>query len=269
MIDEEALMGLKFWFKSYVDKFKSNDRIYQQNINLKKDHTYRVYKEIIGLGKSLKLNNEDFNLAKATALLHDVGRFEQYNRYHTFSDEKSEDHAQLGIKILRQNKVLDELDQATSKLIFRIISYHNRASLPHNETERCLFFTKLLRDADKLDILYVITEYYHNNNKYLNDSLELELPDDPQISDEVYNDLMSGRTVDTRHLRTLNDFKLLQMAWIYDINFPLTFQLVKQRGYMEKIRDALPRSKKVQKIYSIVKSYQDRYCESYQEILNT
>jgi len=268
MIYKNILINIISWFKSYVNKFQSSNKIYQQSINLKKDHTYRVYKEIIRLGKSLNLNKGDLNLAKAIAILHDVGRFEQYDYYHTFSDSKSEDHAQLGIKILRQNQVLKESDQPTSELILSTISYHNRVSLPQNETERCLFFTKLLRDADKLDILYVVTEYYHNNNEYTNDSLELELPDDPQISNEVYNDLMAGRIVNARHLRTLTDFKLLQMAWIYDINFSLTFQLIRQIGYMEKIRDVLPQSDKVQKIYSKVKSYQDKNCKYYQKIIN-
>jgi len=29
------------------------------------------------------------------------------------------------------------------------VAYHNHTELPRGETERCLFFTKLLRDADK------------------------------------------------------------------------------------------------------------------------
>jgi len=268
MIDKNTLINIISWFKSYANNFQSSNKTYQQNINLKKDHTYRVYKEITRLGKSLNLNKGDLNLAKAIAILHDVGRFEQYEHYRTFSDSKSEDHAKLGIKIICQNQVLKELDKPTSELILRTISYHNHPTLPQNETKRCLFFTKMLRDADKLDILYVVTEYYRNSNEYPNDSLKLELPDSPQMSAEVYNDLMSGRTVNARHLRTLNDLKLLQMAWIYDINFSLTFQLIRQRGYMEKIRDVLPQSDKVQKIYSKVKSYLDKNCKSYHKIIN-
>jgi len=268
MINKETLLSLKTWFADYVKKFQSFNPYYQQNINLKYNHTKRVCSEIIDIGKSLALNKEDLLLAEVIALLHDVGRFDQYHRYHTFSDEKSEDHAQLGIKIIRQNHILKEIDLPNRKLILRTISYHNLPALPQNETEKCLFFTKLLRDADKLDILYVVTDYYQNSSEYPNQSLEMELPKYPQISDKVYNDLMSGRTVNARDLQTLNDFKILQMAWIYDINFPLSFQLIQQRGYLEKIRDSLPQSDKVQKIYSKVKSYLDKNIKSYQKSLN-
>lgn len=266
--DEINLSYLFSWFENYVNKFKSTDKNYNQNINLKKEHTYRVCSEIARLGKSLNLNKEDLNLAKTIALLHDVGRFEQYDRYHTFADAKSEDHAQLGVKIIRQKNVLQDLNPSTRDLILCTISYHNRPALPENETDKCLFLTKLLRDADKLDILYVVTDYYQNGSESPNESLELELPDNPQISDEVYNDLILGRTVNAQHIQTLNDFKLLQMAWIYDVNFPLTFQLIRKRRYLKKIRDALPHSEEIQKVYSTVKSYLDKNCKLHQKIQN-
>jgi hypothetical protein len=70
-------------------------------------------------------------------------------------------------------------------LLLSVILYHNRAELPEDETEGCLFFAKLLRDADKLDIWRVVTDYYHNKNGHQNSSIELDLPDIPEISDEV------------------------------------------------------------------------------------
>lgn len=258
MIPKNRLQDIESWFEHYVSRFKSSDPTYTQNIELKKDHTYRVCQEIIRLGKSLHLSPQDLNLAKTMALLHDVGRFEQYDRYRTFDDHKSENHAQLSLKVINQEGVLKEIDTPTRKLIVCAISYHNRAALPSGETERCLFFAKLLRDADKLDILYVVTEYYQNQEKHANQSLELELPDTPQISDEVYNDLLSEKIVDAKHVQNLNDFKLLQMAWVYDFNFPLTYKLVKQRKYLEKIRDALSPSPRVKEIYTFVKSCLDQ-----------
>ncbi len=264
MIKQETLDNIKSWFENYLKNYQSSDPYYQQNIDLKKDHTFRVCQEILNLAQSLSLGKKDLRLAETIALLHDIGRFEQYNRYATFSDTESEDHAQLGIKIIRQNHVLKKVDKPTSELILRTIAYHNRAVLPKKETERCLFFAKLLRDADKLDILYVVTNYYHRENKSQNKSLELDLPNIPKISHEVYNDIMSGRSVRTSHINTLNDFKILQMAWIYDINFPRTFQLIRQRSYLEKIKDVLPQSDKTQRIYSTLKSYLDKKCNNFE-----
>ncbi|MBN2090904.1 HD domain-containing protein [candidate division KSB1 bacterium] len=248
-IDRKSVINLKNWFSIYLVNFNSDDPELQRNIKLKTDHTKRVVTEILDLGKALGLNSDELNFAEIIALLHDIGRFEQYARYKTFMDRKSEDHARLGIKILTANDVLNEFDGFIKDLIFRTILYHNRAALPVNETETCLFFTKLLRDADKLDILKVVTDYYHQNDGKRNGAIGLDLPDTPGISEEVYLDLMDNKIVDIRHVKNLNDFKLLQVGWIFDINFDITIQAIKLRGYLEMLKDVLPKSEKIQMIF--------------------
>ena len=260
MIDKKTARALKSWFDDYVKTFQSKNPEHQQNIDLKRDHTRRVCKEILDIGESLGLSEDDLHLSEMTALFHDVGRFEQYTRYGTFLDIKSEDHAVLGVKVLRQNGVLNGLDRSTGDLILKAIAYHNRAALPGDETEECLFFTKLLRDADKLDIWRVVTDYYHEKNRSPNAAIELELPDTRKISDEVCADLIAGRIVKVDHLKTLNDFKLLQMGWIYDVNFPRTFHLLRERRYLEMLRDALPQSEKISTIYSTIRNYLEKHC---------
>jgi hypothetical protein len=255
MINQETVSTLRAWFSDYVKTFRSGDQEHDRNIDLKDGHTRRVCAEIKDIGKSLRLNLEDLFLAELTALFHDVGRFEQYARYGTFSDHKSEDHAKLGVKILQKNDVLKGLDPSTRELILKVIAYHNRLAIPEGETEACVFFTKLLRDADKIDIWRVVTDYYRQVDGTRNGTIELGLPDGPEISDEVCADLKAGRIVRMGDMKTLNDFKLLQMAWIYDVNFPRTFEIVRERGYMEMIRDALPQSEKVAEMYDTIRSY--------------
>jgi len=249
-IDRKSVINLKNWFSIYLNNFNTDDSELQRNIKLKADHTQRVIKEILDLGKSLELDSDELNFAEIIALLHDIGRFEQYTRYKTFMDRKSEDHARLGIKILKANDVLNEFDGFIKDLIFRTILYHNRATLPANETETCLFFTKLLRDADKLDILKVVTDYYHQNDGKRNGAIGLDLPDAPEISEEVYQDLMNNKIVDMSQVKNLNDFKLLQVSWIFDINFDITIQTIKSRGYLEMLKEALPKSEKVEMIFN-------------------
>jgi len=195
-------------------------------------------------------------MAEASGLLHDIGRFEQYRRYKTFFDFRSEDHAALGVKVIQTNRVLNGLEPATADMIVRLVGYHNRAALPVGEEKRCLFFLKLLRDADKIDIWRVVTEYYQNAENNRNHSIELDLPDIDQVSDPVYETLMNGKLVQMADLKTLNDFKLLQIGWIYDVNFPRTFQIVRENEYLETIRDALPQgSVRVAEIYERAHGY--------------
>jgi putative nucleotidyltransferase with HDIG domain len=255
MIDHGTVSAFKTWFAEYTKTFKPGNFEDQQNIHLKEAHTWRVCAEILDIGNSLGLNGDDLRVAEVMALFHDIGRFEQYARYGTFVDLKSEDHAMLGVKVLRKTGVLNMLDESTADLIVRGIVYHNRAFLPKDESDRCLFFAKLLRDADKLDIWRVVTDYYQWEKEDHNGVIELGLPDTPEISPEVCADLMAKRIVNIGYLKTLNDFKLLQMGWIFDVNFYRTFELIQERRYLEMLHDALPQTKKVSEIYLTVQSY--------------
>jgi putative nucleotidyltransferase with HDIG domain len=257
-MNREIVKEYRGWFDGYVRSFRSDDRELQRNIEMKEKHTLRVCDEILSLGEELGLHNGDLQLAEVLALFHDVGRFEQYAYYRTFVDRDSEDHAALGVKILKENEVLVGLDNRTRNLILRSISYHNRATLPLEETEECLFCTKLLRDADKLDIWKVVTDYYRRKNWRRNVAIELGLPDTPGISDAVYKSLMREEIINAGHLNNLNDFKLLQVGWIYSINFAPTFDRIEERKYLDIIRDYLPRTEQIEQIFSVVQTYLTR-----------
>jgi putative nucleotidyltransferase with HDIG domain len=254
-MNEEIVEELENWFTGYVRKFKSGNPDWRPNVILKEEHTRRVCKEILCLGRKIGLSDEDLRLAKVIALLHDIGRFEQFARYQTFVDLNSVNHAVLGVKILKETGVLNRLDKSLRDLILRVILYHNRFALPKKETKKCLLFAKLLRDADKLDIWRVLTDYYRQKDGKRNTAIELDLPDTPGISSNVYRDLMDGRIVKITHLKNLNDFKLLQIGWIYDINFVQTLQCVQERGYLEIIRDVLPKSEKIAEIFDVLQTH--------------
>ncbi|MDA3897224.1 MAG: HD domain-containing protein [Desulfobacteraceae bacterium] len=246
---------IKKWFYTYVQNFKHGNQATTENTILKEKHSIRVSSEILHIGHSLELNTDELHLAEITAFLHDIGRFEQYARYKTFADGKSVNHALLGVEILTKNKVLNAFEEPIKNLILRIISYHNRASLPDDETKTCLFFAKLLRDADKLDIFRVVTNYYRQKGSHRNEALELDLPDTPEFSDQIIKDLMNKQIVDIKHVKSLNDFKLLQVGWIFDINFDATFSAVRSRRYLDIIQEALPDSKKIQELFEIIQIY--------------
>lgn len=234
------LPELRNRFKQYVKQFASPDPDIQAALDLKEVHTRRVCKAILDIGEHEGLSGEDLLMVEAAAMLHDIGRFEQFKRYKTFSDGRSENHALLGVKVIQENAFLKGIDSQTARTIIRAVECHNRAVLPDRENGRGLFFMKLLRDADKVDIWRVVTEYYRDAHHERNPTIELNLPDTSGISDAVCRSLMKGNIVKMTDLQTLNDFKLLQIGWIYDVNFRRTFQIVQEKRYLEQIREALP-----------------------------
>ncbi len=263
-ITERTVTGFRNWFVKYIGSFPVTDTDMHQSFTLKKHHSLRVCKEIIHLASRIGLNREELLLAETCALFHDIGRFEQYFRYRTFVDGKSENHADLAVKVLRENMTLDILDKTPRDIIIKAILYHNRLKIPAGEDETVTLFSRLLRDADKLDILNLITDYYRKSGAARNSAIELDLPDTPEISRDVMECIMGGNLVDSRQMRSLNDFKLLKMGWVFDINFKPSLETIRDRRYLQIIREALPSSSDdADKAYSMVsRILEERICMS-------
>jgi len=239
------LNHLKTWFAGYVSNFYSDDPDYNHPIKLKEEHTIRVCHNIATLGKELDLTEHDMVLAETMALFHDIGRFKQYAVHHTFNDFVSENHARLGLRQIAMYGLLSACTTAEKRLITKAVAYHNAATLPANEDNTTLFFMRLVRDADKLDIWKLIIDYYNKREKKHSSAVELDLPDDPTCSRNVIESLHQHRFVRMQDLKTLNDFKLLQISWVFDLNFVPSFQTVQNRKYIEKIEETLPKSKEI------------------------
>ncbi|MBN2812996.1 MAG: HD domain-containing protein [Bacteroidales bacterium] len=259
-LTEKELKGLKSWFAKYVKSFQHADPEIQQNITLKEDHTHRVCEAIVDIGVALGLDHDALRLAEAIALLHDIGRFEQFTRYRTFMDAKSENHAELGVTIIEREDILASLNPAAQYIIKQSVRYHNRPSLPLNESQSCLFYARLIRDADKLDIWKVVTDYYHRKHKRKNGAIELELPDSIGFSDEVFRSLTNMHPVNIHDVKNVNDFKLLQVSWVFDLNFRPTMDFLRERQYLELIRQVLPESEKINDIFKVIVTYEKSFC---------
>ena len=249
-IHQDRVTELKEWFTKYVHTFQNDDPEIQQNIDLKEQHTMRVCRAILAIGKQLGLNDDELRLAEIIALFHDIGRFEQFARYKTFKDSISENHAELGLKELDKFDVLESFDNKIKQIIVRAIKYHNRAAIPLDETNTCLFYAKLIRDADKVDILKVVTDYYREPDG--NEAIGLNLPDTDGFSDEIYQGLINKQIVEWKCVKNLNDFKLLQIGWVFDINYKPTLDCILEHNYLEKIRDVLPESEKIDEIFRVI-----------------
>ena len=255
IMNSDDLTRFKAWFADYVAAYYTDDPVRNRTIRLKQEHTERVCKEIIMLGHALNLSKEEMLLAEAMALFHDLGRFEQYAVFGTFKDSISENHAELGLKELARHKVLSICSGSDVAILTRAIRYHNVRAVPDIEDDRCLFFTRLLRDADKLDIWRVFIDYYKRQDKEPNPVIVCDLPDKPTFTPKILNALRLKKIVDLKDMATLNDFKLLQISWVFDLNFGPTFRAVSERQYIQTIAATLPQTKEIARTVPIVEAY--------------
>jgi hypothetical protein len=255
-MDQEDLILLKRWFADYCATFTMPSEVDQRNIAIKREHTHQVCLNSIRIAEDLELDQQDTRLSEAIALFHDVGRFPQYQRHKTFDDSISVNHAVLGSKVLLENNVMGGLSQHERDMIVRSVTLHNVFTLPEGLDKRALLFARLIRDADKLDILRVVIEYFEQDEGSRAEAVALGLPDVPEgYSPAVLACLVRGEMARKDALTTLNDFKLLQLAWLYDLNFACSLRMVVERDYIRKISKMLPRTEEITRAIEIVRGH--------------
>ncbi|ACV62577.1 HD domain-containing protein [Desulfofarcimen acetoxidans DSM 771] len=239
---QEQVKAFRLWFYQYTKSYYSDDPKIQTGIKFKEEHTDRVCQNINRIGQSLNLSLEDLYLADTVALFHDLGRFKQYTVYRSFNDRRTEDHAQMGLRELGLTGVLSVLSEEEKAIIKTAIEYHNQRDLPLSLPERCLMFARLIRDADKLDILHSFVEYYTHPTNDAYSVMETGLPDTPEYSQTFVQNLLQQQSCSYSDVANCNDRKLLQLSWIYDINFKFTLAEIARQGYITKIFDTLPQT---------------------------
>jgi putative nucleotidyltransferase with HDIG domain len=254
---EKDLHFMKEWFSGYTKSFFSSVDKEQKNISLKVQHTANVCEIIVKIADSLSLKKNQVLTAEAVALFHDIGRFPQYARYKTFRDHISVNHGRLGAEVLREEKVLREIPHEEQELIIDSVNFHNAYALPQlHDTDRT-FFLKLIRDADKLDIWRVFLEFYEGQEDERASEAGLGLPDRPGYSREVISAVLEKRTASLSTLKTMNDFKLMQLSWVYDLNFIPSVRLLVERGYIERLVALLPRNNEIAGVSKILREFSE------------
>ncbi len=174
------------------------------------------------------------------ALYHDVGRFEQYLRFHTFKDKESCDHGQMGVRILKQEKRLNDEDPLVRKAVLAAVSLHNRFALPRGLPELTATAAHVVRDADKLDILRVMDEQLSGPGPY-HPTVVLSLPDVPDVySEAVLRAVSEGRVAAYADLRSVNDFRLLLGTWFFDMHFASSRRQFVEDGHALNLLRGLP-----------------------------
>lgn len=242
-------------FETYVNSFSGLTPEQQKNFDIKKDHSLRVAGNSRQLASSLNLNEEDEKVAVLAAVFHDIGRFSQIVEYNTLNDTVSTDHAELAVEILKTKKFLASLNEENREIVYTTILHHNKFELPRNLGQREMTHARLLRDADKLDILKVLTDYYANKNKTPNHMLTWELPKSSHISSGVVKEILSGKLVSKKEVKNEADVKVMQLSWIYDIYYKNTVGMILRNRYLEKIYESLPKNDQIFEIYRKIKVF--------------
>lgn len=255
-MNQNQLDRFERWFEEYTSRFLGQDDYVDANLRYKQEHTARTRAESALLAGELALSEDEALIAELIGLLHDVGRFPQFAQHRTFRDSESVNHSQLGVQVLREEGVLDVLAPQERQWVETAVGLHGRKSLPSALSGRALLFAKIIRDADKIDIFRVVsTAYQQYQDDPDNFRLEIELPDEPGYSPEVLHAVLNEELIDSSKLRTLNDAKLCQLGWVYDLNFTVSLRRIDQLGYLAKLFSFLPQDDDTRKVWQKIRDY--------------
>jgi len=250
-MDSNQLATLRSWFDGYSRSFLTGDSNRDSPITLKIDHTHRVHSNIRLLAQSIGFANSRLRTAEAIGLLHDAGRFEQYRQFGTFNDRRSINHAALGIHVVEQAGVLKGLGDDELGLIVEAIRFHNAPALPSTRPPLPLTFMRLIRDADKLDIWKVFADFYRSDHPP-EAAIVQHLVDQPVWEPSIVQAIMQKRLARFSEMKSVNDFKLLQLSWVFDLNFPETFAQAQNRTDLALIAATLPDAPELNRAVSVV-----------------
>ena len=222
MID---ILKAKQVFKEYIKNYNPEDG----KIKIKIAHIERVSQIAKKLAEELGLEEEDIKLAELIGLLHDIGRFEQIKVYNTFLDKDSIDHGEYAIKVLYKDGLIKKfLDtDKYDNIIKKSILNHNQAKIEKGLSERENLHSKIIRDADKMDIFYVLTT---GDKKELYGELEYE-----KITDNIYEQFLNDKLINYNDLKTNVDLLVAQFTYVYDFNFKQSIDIIKENQYVEKL----------------------------------
>ena len=216
--------------KEVFSKYVSNYDLNNDKILLKYNHSLRVAALCRNIAISLKLNDEEIQLAELIGLLHDIARFEQVKRYESFNDIQTIDHGLLGISFLFNNNMIRDYIETSEydEIIEKAIFIHNKAAIHDNFNDTEKLYAKIVRDADKIDILYLIS----------NKEIKYDLKDE-EISKEVLECILSKNFVDLKLVKTVLDKVLLNLAFVNDLNFNYSYKTIYEGNYISTIIDSL------------------------------
>lgn len=214
-------------FATYVKGYDAKD----EQIALKIKHTYQVMDLSMLIAKEQGLTQEQIDLAGLIGLLHDIGRFEQVRRYHTFFDADSVNHATFGVTLLQSNDFLRSFIKETTydHILYHAIRNHNQFCIEEGLDEESYLQACIIRDADKTDILRI-------NQEFSCEALFMCSEEDmihSKLSFDVLEDFMNHTSILGSKRKTPADVMLSHVALMFDLHFPTAFRLIEEQGYIK------------------------------------
>jgi len=237
------------WFAGYTagvrsriscDSFEFADerQANLEEVDLKIEHSYRVRDRALEIAKSEKLGERDLELAAIIGLFHDLGRFQQALNFGTMDDRITGLHGELSADVFMESAPKENFSPQEVEVIADSLRCHNLFKVPDGLNGRSLFFTRLIRDADKLDIFQFYSEIARdkgNQARGFRFIMSTESAIKGECTPELLAGVLRGENLNVGSIRNSNDRKLVQLSMVFNLNFTYSYQWLLEKGYLADI----------------------------------
>ena len=115
--------------------------------------------------------------------------------------------------------------------MFEIVDVNELFKRHRGLTKEELLYAKIIRDADKIDILYEGTEIFWKTKE------EKEQIENSEITEEVIEDFENEKLVDKKKINTPLDSVIGNIAFIFDLNYDYSIKMIRNEKYVDKTID--------------------------------
>ena len=194
-------------------------------------------------------DEEEIVVIELIALFHDIGNFNEKD--YNYLDNNEEDNAMKSINILFDEGLIRKITDETKydNLIKLAIFCHNKDGLPKNIDEKTVCICNIMKDVYRIEELHMAINYPYVDNRINEYPTSL-----------VYDEFKQFKEVNNKISDNNADNILVVLSHLFGLNYKISYSLVAEKGYIEKIIDSLVvDDKKVEKFFNqieiVLKSY--------------
>lgn len=255
-MDQAVLRGMRTRFVRMAGEYAERLGERREHIILKRDHSLRVH----ALAAKIVARESIAPSAPylAAALVHDIGRFSQFERFGTYRDDQSVDHGEEGADLLREGDFLSAFEPQVRDCITLAVRLHNKREVPVDMDPLSRALCIVVRDADKLDIVPVVLAKLSASGPR-DPVVTLGLKDEPETwTESIAEAVARGESPAYGDLRYINDFKLLLASWGPKLVHGASRSIFSRRGYLDRLFELLPQTSRFLRLKSCLAGHLER-----------
>lgn len=227
-------------FKKFVTPYLTGQ--HSAMLDMKYYHSLQVAEHGKAIVQAEGLSEDIGRAALIATLYHDVGRFPQFKRWHTFRDADSDNHGFLGVTSLKETQMLTGESNLVQQHVLVAVALHNSYKLPVKLSTSLTLVTNVVRDSDKLDIMRIMANHL-NTLTPSDDDVVLHVRNQPKKwTPKIAYEALQGHVPSYNDLVYINDFRILLGTWLGDLHFQSAKKKMAYSGYIEAIIAGLPKT---------------------------